>query len=176
MKPAAALDAELLEQARELDGAKPEPGAESQTKPGSQTGPETGAPGAAPGPEPLEKELAGMFAMIGAGVGKFLPSVGALLDEKQCGELGQVLAPVATKYGIDKYLAGLQWRAELRALFVVVPLAIAIRQAALHDIAELKRAAADEGGAASSSSSPDAPPPGEPTPKAQMLRAVDTTP
>lgn len=115
-----------------------------------------------------------MFAMIGAGVGKFLPSVGALLDEKQCDELGQVLAPVATKYGIDKYLAGLQWRAELRALFVVVPLAIAIREAVRHDIAELKRAAGDAGG--SSSSSPDAPPPGEPTPSAQMLKPVEVAP
>lgn len=91
---------------------------------------------------PLEREIAGMFAMIGAGAGQFLPSVKLVLDEAACKQLGDVLAPLARKYGLDRHLAGFKWRLEVQALFVVVPLALAVKGAVEHDLAQIRAAAA----------------------------------
>jgi hypothetical protein len=107
------------------------------------------APGQAPAapPLPLERELAGMFAMMGAGAGHFLPSVKTALNDEACKQLGDVLAPVARKYGLEQYLAGFAWRVELQAVMVVVPIALAVKAAVHHDLAELARRQAEaEGG------------------------------
>jgi hypothetical protein len=107
------------------------------------------APGQAPAEPalPLERELAGMFAMMGAGAGHFLPSVKTALNDEACKQLGDVLAPVARKYGLEQYLAGFAWRVELQAVMVVVPIALAVKAGAQHDLAELaRRQAAAEGG------------------------------
>jgi hypothetical protein len=104
------------------------------------------APGQAPAAEPalpLERELAGMFAMMGAGAGHFLPSVKAALNDEACKQLGDVLAPVARKYGLEKYLAGFAWRVELQAVMVVVPIGLAVKAAVQHDLAELARRQAE---------------------------------
>jgi hypothetical protein len=130
----------------------------------------SGVPGAPA--VPLERELAGMFAMLGAGAGQFLPSVRAVLDEPTCKSLGDVLAPLARKYGLDRYLAGFQWRLELQALFVVVPVALALKEAIARDLAKATAAAgagglgAEAAGPSASSSAP------APTEKPPLLRPV----
>lgn len=87
----------------------------------------------------LEQEFAGMFAMVAAGAGHWLPSVGQVLNDKACADLGRVLAPVAAKYGLARYFEGFAWRVELQALMVVVPIGAAIAGAVKHDLAELER-------------------------------------
>lgn len=128
-------DPQLLLLARSIDAELADPPAGAQ--PGS-----AGLPAIA-----LERELAGMFAMIGAGAGQFLPSVKVVLDEPCCKALGDALAPVARKYGIDRYLAGFQWRIELQAIFVVAPVALALRGAIAHDLAQYRKAMAPGPGA-----------------------------
>lgn len=121
---------------------------------------------------PLERELAGMFAMLAAGAGQFLPSVKTVLDDGTCRSLGDVLAPLARKYGLDRYLAGFQWRLELQALFVVVPVGLALRDAIARDLARAKAAAA-AGGGLGAESPPAAASSGAPSPeKPPMLRPV----
>ena len=61
---------------------------------------------------------------------------------------------MARKYGIDRYLVGFQWRVELQALFVVVPVALAIRGAIAHDLAQYRKAAAGAGDAGLGSDAP----------------------
>jgi len=103
---------------------------------------------------PLEQELAGMFAMAGAGLGVWLPRTGAVLTKEDAegksgaDRLGEALAPVARKYGLDRYLAGFAWRVELNALMVAGPIAAAIVQAARLDIAELRQKEREAKGAA----------------------------
>ena len=93
---------------------------------------------------PLEREIAGMFAMAAGAAGQWLPSVGQAMNapdkEGKCAadRLGDALAPLARKYGFDRYLEGFAWRVELEALVVTVPIAIAIVQAAKLDLATLE--------------------------------------
>lgn len=93
----------------------------------------------------LEQEIAGMFALIGTGAGQWLPRVGAVLTEPDktgksgADRLGEVLAPVAHKYGMARYFEGFAWRVELQALMVAGPIVLAIRDAARADLAELAR-------------------------------------
>jgi len=87
----------------------------------------------------LEQEFAGLVAMIGAGLGKWLPSVKNVLNEQACAEVGQVLAPVAHKYGLARYVENFAWRVELQALIVVVPIGFAVADAVRQDLAALKQ-------------------------------------
>jgi len=147
--PAAIAGAEdLLALASKVDGEVNAP------PPGSAEAQELERQAQAQPKLPLERELAGMFAMIGTGVGQFLPRAGAVLttngpDGKSAADrLGDVLAPVARKYGLDRYLEGFAWRLELQALMVAGPVAFAIVQAAKLDIAELKQRQAEADGRA----------------------------
>lgn len=149
---AAALDAKI---AGQVPGSPGEPGA---------------APGA-PAPLALDRELAGMAAMIGQVLGQFFPTVPKVLDDAKAEAIGGALAPVFVKYGLDRYVAGMAWRAELNALLVVVPTVLAVKAAIEHDISQANGGAAPAapgaapGAASSSSSSPAAGP---------MLRAIET--
>ena len=96
----------------------------------------------------LEQEFAGLVAMIGAGLGHWLPSVKNVLNETACAEVGKVLAPVAHKYGLARYVEGFAWRVELQALTVVVPIGLAVAEAVRQDLAELRRKAEGGGGRA----------------------------
>jgi hypothetical protein len=129
--------AQLLDQARALDQdqvqkpAAPVPAASSPPIPAA----------------PLSQELAGVFALVGFGLGKFLPSVAAVLDEKTCGELGEGVAPLLEKYGLDRYVRGGAFMVEIKAAIVLVPVAIALRAAIQHDLAQLAAPAAPALGA-----------------------------
>lgn len=140
--PAAEIPADLLAIARRVDGEINAPIAGTPEAEALERAQKLEADVQA---IPLEQELAGMFAMAGAGLGVWLPRTGAVLtkedpETKKSGadRLGEALAPVARKYGLDRYLAGFAWRVELNALMVAGPIAAAIVQAARLDIAELR--------------------------------------
>jgi hypothetical protein len=100
------------------------------------------APGSAAAPPAisLERELAGMFAMMAAAAGQFLPAIRRVLNDEACKQLGDALAPVARKYDLAKYLEGFAWRVELQAIMVTVPIAFAVVAAAKHDLAAIRAA------------------------------------
>jgi hypothetical protein len=158
------LEREGVELDRELGGA-PDPKPDEPAAPAAPG--EAPSSPAAPAPISLDQELAGMFEMVGAGVGQFFPSVKAVLDESRARELGSALAPVIQKYGLERYFAGFAWRVELHAALVVIPTIVAVREAIRHDLAELKRAAkASSGGQAEP---PPAPPAG-----VEVLKPIGT--
>lgn len=137
----------LLEKGEQLDR-------EARGEPDPQ--PKQPEPGPAPGPEleqnageaQLERNIAGTFAMFGAGVGRFLPSVKLILDESACAELGRELAPVARKYDVASWFGEFKWKEEFRAAMILVPTIIALRQAVEHDLAAARaRAGQQEAGA-----------------------------
>ncbi len=140
--PAAEIPADLLAIARRVDGEINAPIAGTPEAEALERAQKLEADVQA---IPLEQELAGMFAMAGAGLGVWLPRTGAVLtkedpETKKSGadRLGEALAPVARKYGLDRYLADFACRVELNALMVAGPIAAAIVQAARLDIAELR--------------------------------------
>ena len=125
--------ADLLALARTVDGELTQPAA------GSAEAAEQAIAAAAAPKLSLEQELTGLVAMIGAGLGHWLPSVKGVLNEGACAEVGKVLAPVAHKYGLARYVEGFAWRVELQALTVVVPIGMALAEAVRQDLAELRR-------------------------------------
>lgn len=153
------LDAKAA--AIDSDGAAAAPGAAAP------------AQGAAPAaPLPLSRELAGLCAMIGTAAGQFLPSVGAVLNPAKCDELGAVLAPVVQKYGLERYFVGFTFREELQALFVVVPVVLAIRAGAAHDLAQYRQAASAEGSPGAPGGEPGASSAASAAPAVPVLRPV----
>lgn len=140
----------LLNEAKSADSDLS--GAPSAPRPGEAV------PGEPPEPEalPLDRELAGMFAMLGVGLGKFLPSVASVLNEQACNELGGVLAPVAEKYGIAHYITGFAWRVELQALIVAGPIVFGTIAAVRQDIEALKAAKASIAGNSDAAASSEA--------------------
>ena len=130
---------------RELNGPAMGPGA-GEGEPGQP------GQGGALASLSLEDEIAGMFAMIGEGLGQFLPSAKAVLTEDKARDLGRVLAPLARKYHVAHYIEGFAWRVELQAAMVVIPVALALGQAIKSDVAKLKAA---QGSAAQVDQLPD---------------------
>lgn len=161
--------ADLAKEAAELDAALAGAAAPSE---------EAGNAAAPPEERPLEianplsTEIGGLFAALGAGLGQFFPSIKIVLTDEKCGELGGALAPVLEKWGLAKHFAGFAWRVELQAVMVVIPTAIALRAAVMHDLGRMKKAAADEPAAppAPESSAPPAPPA---PPAVPVLKAVE---
>lgn len=157
-KEAAELDAELAGKTADA----PAPGADAAAVTDHTGGDQVPAAPAAP-ELALEVELAGVAAMIGATLGQFFPSVKPILTEQKCGELGAVLAPVAVKYDLVRYIRGFAWRVELQAAMVVAPVLVAVRQAITADLAAMRAPPAAPSspalgeGAAVASSAPAAP-------------------
>ena len=147
-----------------------------------------GSPSSPPPPAiPLEVEIAGIFELAGVGAGQFLPTVGATLDAAACKKLGDALAPVVRKYGLERYLTGFAWRVELQALLVCVPIVAAVIAAARADIAIARaRARGEQIGAAvaaavkteNAASSPEASAPSStpPPPAAAPVKAYTPPP
>lgn len=155
LNPAAgALLAEAERVQHAIDGTEP---AAADPDPGSQ---------AAPAALPLDREIAGLAATIGAVLAQFFPSVKPVLTEEKCAEIGAAVAPVLVKYGIERYFAGFAWRTELQALLTVGPVVIAVRAAIVHDLAAMRAAQSPAGLAGAAEISP------APSPAAPMLRPV----
>ncbi len=161
-KEAPAVDPLIAEAERvqgELDG----------TAAASTTSPATASP-AAP-VLTLDRELAMVAETVGAVLASFFPSVKAVLTEKKCEEIGAAVAPVLVKYGLDRYVAGFAWKAEVEALMCVAPVVLAVKAAILHDLA-LMRAHQEKRDKAPPPAAGEGAPPPAAAPPAAMLQPV----
>ncbi len=138
-----ALLAEAENVQRDIDGAPPA---------GAEQAPAQAAPAALP----LDRELAGLAATIGAVLASFFPSVAQVLTEEKCAEIGAAVAPVLVKYGLDRYVAGFAWRTELQAALTVGPVVMAVRAAIMQDLAARRAAVTPIGVTHPSDASPPA--------------------
>lgn len=101
-------------------------------------GASSSAPADAPPALPLEKELAAVAETVGAVLAQFFPSLKPVLTPEKCAAIGDAVAPVLVKYGLEKYIAGLAWRTELKALMVVGPIVLAVKAAIAQDLAAMR--------------------------------------
>lgn len=174
--PALDADPELLAFAASVDRKVDELEGEASGRHEQQG---QGVAGGAPAPIPLEREIEGTFMLVAGAIGKFLPSVKVVLDQESCEELGKVLAPIARKYGLERHVAGFRWREEIQALIVVVPIAIGVKAAIAHDLAQYRAQAKASAGAQPGADlggqdpAAQASPASSPAPAAQPLKPIE---
>lgn len=100
-----------------------------------------GAPGEREPPRMTPgQEVAAMLQAFAAVVAPAMPNVAAIYTPATCAAIGAAVDPVCAKYGWLQ--GGFQWGAELQAVIVVVPIALATAKAVQVDVAALKAARA----------------------------------